>query len=54
MVEVIKKSCVHHEAEVEMTVIMHYCFGLLQRLRRDRLSSVIIYALLMCDYACKQ
>ena len=45
MVEVYKKSYVCHEEDVE---IMIYCFGLLQKTRRDRFSSVIIYALLIC------
>ena len=40
MVGVYKKSCVHHEADVEMTTL---------KMRGDWLSSVIIYALRTCE-----
>ena len=49
MVEVYKKCYVYHELDVEMIGIMLYCFGILQKMRRDCLCSVTIYALLMCD-----
>ena len=48
MVEVYKKSYVYHEADVEMTGMMLYCFGLSWRMRSDGFSSVVIYLLLVC------